>query len=101
MSLSDYHARLLAELRRIILDAVGRYHADVYLIGLFARGDVRQWSDVDVAIDGSKIPAGAWAKLEDELEQSTIPRRVELIDLAQTDDAFRHRVRAEGVRWSA
>jgi hypothetical protein len=92
---------MLAELRRIVLDAVGRYGAEVYLIGSFARGDVRQWSDVDIAIDGSKIPPEAWTKLEDDVEQSTIPRRVELIDLARTDDVFRRRVRAEGVRWSA
>jgi hypothetical protein len=92
---------MLAELKRIVLDAVGPYRAEVYLIGSFARGDVRQWSDVDVAIDGSKIPTRAWARLEEDVDQSTIPRRVELIDLTETDEAFRRRVRAEGVRWSA
>jgi len=29
---------MLAELKRIVLDVVGRYHAEVYLIGSFARG---------------------------------------------------------------
>lgn len=101
MPLSAYHAGMLDELKRIVLAIVAPHGADVYLIGSFARGDVRQWSDIDIALDGSKIPIRDWVRLEEQVEQSTIPRRVELIDLAAVDDSFRRRVEREGVRWNA
>lgn len=40
------------------------------------------------------------ARLREALEESTIPYRVDVIDLADTDPAFRERVRREDIVWS-
>ncbi len=100
MPLSPDHVGMLARLRALVVGAATPFGADVFLIGSFAKGTVRQWSDVDVAIDGAKIPPDAWHRLADAIENSTIPRRVELIDLSRSDDAFRRRVEREGIRWN-
>jgi hypothetical protein len=41
------------------------------------------------------------ATLRDALEESTIPYRVDVVDLAETDADFRERIRREGVLWIA
>src|SRR4051812_6088995 len=42
--------RALQEVRRMVLDALGDRKAEIWLFGSCARGDVRQHSDIDVAI---------------------------------------------------
>ena len=47
------------------------------------------------------LPRGLLASLREALEKSTIPNRVDVVDLAKTDAAFRDRIRREGIRWIA
>jgi predicted nucleotidyltransferase len=75
---------------------------DVYLFGSWARGTAGPTSDVDLAVDPREpLPPGVLARLREALEESTIPLRVDVVDLADTDAAFRDRVRREGIRWIA
>jgi predicted nucleotidyltransferase len=74
----------------------------VYLFGSWARGAQRPTSDIDVAIESAEpLPRALLASLREALEESTIPNRVDVVDLAETDAAFRDRVRREGIRWIA
>ena len=55
-----------------------------------------------MAIDAATpLPRGVLATLRDALEESTIPYRVDVVDLAETDSDFRERIRREGVLWIA
>jgi len=90
----------LAEVRRIVCEALAGRDAAVFLFGSFADGSARRTSDIDVAIDaGAPLPPILLAAIRDALEESTVPRRVDVIDLATVDPAWRARIRAEGVRW--
>ena len=40
----------IEELRHLVLDALGDHKAAVWLFGSCARGDVRQHSDIDIAV---------------------------------------------------
>jgi hypothetical protein len=93
--------RALGQVRRIVLQYVGPT-ADVLLFGSWARGDQRPASDVDVALDahGRKLDRLVLARLRDALEESRVPWRVDVVDLAECDPAFRLRVLGEAIRWT-
>jgi len=90
----------LGELRRMIGDALGECAAEVWLFGSCARGDVRQHSDIDVAIlPRDDLPSGFFAELAADIEESPIPYDVDLVDLRRADPALVDEVRREGVKW--
>ena len=93
---------LLERVKGIIGRVLGHTPVDVYLFGSWARGAQRLTSDIDVAIESAEpLPRALLASLREALEESTIPNRVDVVDLAETDAAFRDRVRREGILWIA
>jgi uncharacterized protein len=92
--------RAIEQLRRIVFEALGEHDAAVYLFGSHARGEVRQASDIDIAIlPRGALPRGFFSDLADTIEESTIPYDVDLIDLRQVDPKFREEVLRTGVKW--
>ena len=74
----------IEELRRMVLDALGDHDAAVWLFGSCARGDVRHPSDIDVAIfPRGDFPSGFLQSLAADIEESTIPYDVDLVDLEE------------------
>jgi predicted nucleotidyltransferase len=93
--------RALEEVRRIVVDVVGKGKATVYLFGSWARGEATPLSDIDVAIEPHvALPAGTLARLRERLEESHVPYRVDVVDLRRATPAFRRRVLEEGIQWS-
>jgi predicted nucleotidyltransferase len=91
----------LDEVRAIVRAGLRGTGAAIFLFGSWARGQAHRGSDVDVAVlSPTPLKPGQLAEIREELEQSTVPYDVDLIDLADTDDAFRTRVLAEGIPWS-
>jgi uncharacterized protein len=92
--------RAIEELRRMVLATLGEHAAEVWLFGSCARRDPRQHSDIDVAIlPRDELPCGFFAELAAEIEDSTIPYDVDLVDLRHADAALAEAVRREGVKW--
>ncbi len=92
----------LNQVRDIVLRYLRGHAARVYLFGSHAKGAPRRSSDVDVAIEPkATLPSGLLAELREALEESTVPWRVEVVDLSETDAAFRERVLKEGIVWNA
>ena len=97
----DVSERALASVKRIVLDHVRDYPVDVYLFGSRARRDANDLSDIDVALlPRGEFPIGVLSRLQEALEESTVPYRVDVVDLRQTSAAFRARVLQEGVQWA-
>ena len=72
----------IEELRRMVLAALGQHDAAVWLFGSCARGDARQHSDIDIAIlPRDELPVGFFGQLQADIEESTIPYDVEVVDL--------------------
>lgn len=87
--------------RRIVLDVLDGHVERVLLFGSWARGDTRRSSDIDVAVGlAPGAPEGLLARLRDALEQSNVPYRVDVVDLAEVDDAVRANIEREGVAWT-
>lgn len=93
----------LDEVRQIVLSGLRGYRVHVYLFGSRARGQEVAFSDIDVAVlplELDALPEGLLSTIRESLEESHVPYIVDLVDLSQSDPAFRARVLQEGVLWS-
>ncbi|MGA8760659.1 MAG: nucleotidyltransferase domain-containing protein [Stellaceae bacterium] len=98
--MNEVRLRAIEELQRMVLAALGSHGASVWLFGSCARGEPRQHSDIDIAILArDDLSSAFFAELADEIEESTIPYDVDLVDLRHADPALVDQVRREGVKW--
>ena len=92
---------VLERVRELVVSSLERYDVRVYLFGSHATGGVHDASDVDVAVDVLEpLPPGVLARVREALEESTIPYRVEVVDLRDAGAEFRERVLREGIEWT-
>ncbi len=90
----------LAEAGRIIREGLNGCRARVYLFGSRARGEGGRSSDIDVAVlPLSPLPGWILSALREDLEESRVPYRVDLVDLSMADPSFRELVLREGRLW--
>jgi len=83
-----------------VLEGLRGTRARVFLFGSWARGEPRFTSDIDVAVQGdAALPPGLLPRIRRTLEESTVPYRVDLVDLAEADPRLRQPVLEEGVPW--
>jgi predicted nucleotidyltransferase len=93
--------RHLQAVRRILLKRLQRYNASIYLFGSMARGEFRKTSDIDVAVlSTGGLPDGVLSEIREEFENSIVPYRVELIDLAKASPGFAAHVKRVGIPWN-
>ena len=87
-------------IRDIVLRCMAQEKVNIYLFGSWGRGTARHSSDVDVAIEplAGDISAQISA-LRDELEESTIPYNVDIVDMTRAAEALCEEIRREGVLW--
>lgn len=62
----------------------------VFVFGSRAKGQARRWSDVDVGIlGGERVPLSALGLINEELENSDIPFKVDVVDFSRVSKGFR------------
>lgn len=93
---------IIQETRKLVLEAVEGRNISVYLCGSRAVGREHRFSDIDIALDGhgDQVSGQLMGKLKEKLEQSHIPYRVDVIDLALASETLRQRVVLEGQKWT-
>ena len=75
-------------------------NADVYLFGSRARETNYPGSDIDIAIDNKeKIDFKIILELYNQIEETTIPLMVDLVDLNNVSDSFRNEINKEAIKW--
>ena len=88
------------KLRRMVLNALGEHDAGVWLFGSCARGEARQHSDIDIAIlPRDNLPVGFFGELDADIEESTIPYDVDLVDLRNANPVLIAEILREGIPW--
>lgn len=91
---------ILKMVKRVVFAEIGEYPAKVYLFGSWARGEEHRSSDIDIAVElPGEAPAGVLVRLREALEESTVPYRVDVVDLAEAVVELADKVRKEGVVW--
>jgi len=99
--MSKQDDRYLAQVKQIVLDHLHGRRVSIFLFGSRARGDARPASDVDIAIDSPEpLPPSLIPAIADALEESTVPYRVDVVDLTSAGSALRQRVKQEGIPWT-
>lgn len=66
---------------------------DLYLYGSRAKGCARKYSDIDIALSSEQLTPEIKSKIEFELEDSTLPYKVDLIDLNDITDKFKNLIK--------
>jgi predicted nucleotidyltransferase len=70
----------------------------VYAYGSRATGKARPFSDLDLALDGeAPIPSDRMALLREDLTDSDLPMRVDVVDLQQISEPFKEVINAQRV----
>jgi len=92
---------VIRRLRDLLLQTINDQNVKIYLFGSWARGTNKNSSDIDVGIWHPSSPGPEFfMNLRDLLEESTIPYRVDLVDLVHADPALLDKVRKEGILWN-
>ncbi|CAO3400524.1 nucleotidyltransferase domain-containing protein [Azospirillum sp. 11R-A] len=98
--LNPVRLRALETVKRIVFARLAGHPAHVYLFGSCARGDAGHWSDIDVAIDPLEpLPPNLIGEIAEDLEESTVPYFVDVVDLHAARPELRQEVEREGVEW--
>ena len=70
----------------------------VFIFGSRAEGRARRWSDIDVGILGEKrVPLSVLGLMNEELENSSIPLKVDVVDFSRVSKDFREEALKEVV----
>lgn len=90
----------LSRLKEMINEHFNGQNVRVILFGSRARGNSRTSSDVDIAI----VPYGKYNKhiiatLKEKIENSTIPYKVEIINLNEVSKEFKEEILKDSVIW--
>ncbi len=98
----ERHSRYLNQVKEVVFQFIPKDSARVYLYGSWARGEERPTSDIDIGICPlKKFSPRLLSDLSEALEESSVPYRVEVVNLNETSEAFFQRVIKEGVAWNA
>lgn len=91
--LSDDHFSIIADLAIRPLKANG---AKVFIFGSRARGDHRTFSDLDIAVESpTPLSLSFLARIRSALEDSDLPIKVDIVDMAELAESFRNNVMQE------
>lgn len=91
-----------ARYKNTLLGIIHKYipGCKVYLFGSRARGTHSQGADIDLAVDaGVKVDYKNILKIYSDLEETTIPLFVDVVDFNNTSEEMREEIRKEGIEW--
>ncbi|WP_416148292.1 nucleotidyltransferase family protein [Salipaludibacillus sp. HK11] len=97
---SPLRDNILSQLREIVVTQLSSEKVRVYLFGSWARQEEKQSSDIDIAIEIERpIDSTKWNDFIEKIEESTIPYRVDVVDLRHASPQLVEKVKEEGILW--
>ncbi|RCR67292.1 nucleotidyltransferase domain-containing protein [Larkinella punicea] len=88
--------------RELVLSTIDSNRYAVFLFGSRARGNHFPHSDIDIGLWGNEeMDARTMLDLEEALENSMIPYKVDLVDFKRTDESFRKVALENIVIWNS
>ena len=97
----DLDQKLLDKILGILWSFLPDENTNFYIFGSRAKGTAKKFSDIDIAIDlsGKKINNFIKIKLETAFEDSTIPYKVDIIDLNNISEDFKKCIEKDLVKF--
>ncbi len=93
---------VLRQARNLVFRHITGTPAKAYLFGSWARCEEKRTSDIDIAIEFKTHDESnqiTLATLRDAAHESTIPYKIDIIDLNKADEYIINKVRKEGILW--
>lgn len=98
---STHMPEVLKKLKDLLFSAINNNEVKIYLFGSWARNTNKTSSDIDIAIWHPFSPGPEFfVQLRDLIEESTLPYRVDLIDLNHVDPVIKDKILQEGILWN-
>lgn len=73
----------------------------IFLFGSFAINTQTQSSDIDLALDAKKaIHYKTLLRIQLDIDETTIPFSIDLVDLHTANDAIKKNILSEGIEWT-
>lgn len=92
--------KYIRELKKLILSELENENMQVFLFGSRARNDNHYTSDVDIAIVPEKNSnTGKISSLKEKIENSNIPYKVEIVNVAEVSDDFKNEIMKDAIEW--
>ncbi len=91
--------KVLQQIKDLVLSSMASQDVQIYLFGSWARGEQKQSSDVDIAIEGKENMTSSICMLREKLEESNVPYRVDLVDMQFASKILLKKIRQEGILW--
>lgn len=96
----DFRERILEQLKSILDEQLAGEATRIYLFGSWARHEEKRSSDIDIAVESnSPISSSTWNNVIEQIEESTIPYRVDVVDLNGANEQLIQQIKEEGVLW--
>lgn len=93
-------SKYILELKKIIMNLFKDDNVKVILFGSRARKDNYIFSDVDIGIlPLGKIDRRKIVRLEEKIENSNIPYKVEIVDFSEVSPKFKREALKEAIVW--
>ncbi len=97
MGLDEQTLRYLPRITEILRRVFAGLRCSVWLFGSRATGRAGAASDFDLAVSSTEDIFPLLVRARDELEESTIPFRVDLVDLREASREVAEEVRLKGI----
>lgn len=90
----------IEKLRWMVLYSMKKEPVRIFLFGSWAKGTQHHSSDVDIAVEyKEKYNPRKIASLRDDLEESTIPYRVDVVDMREASLSLKQEILKDGILW--
>jgi len=94
---------MLDRFKPILLEIIHKHvpNCKVYLFGSRARGTHKEGADIDLVLEAQhKVDFTTILKIQRDIEETTIPVFVDVVDLDGTSDDFKNEVKRDGILWN-
>lgn len=96
----NYEKKYLDIVKYIVLSHINPSEHFVFLFGSRVKGSKKRSSDVDIGIMG-KYPLGKiYYKIVNDIEESIVPYKVDIIDFSLVDEKFKKKAMEKIVVWN-
>ncbi|MBU1327391.1 nucleotidyltransferase domain-containing protein [Patescibacteria group bacterium] len=84
-------AKIEKQIETVVKKYLKGLRCRVFLFGSRATGRDRRFSDLDLGVLGKeKIPSHLMVKIKSDLENSSIPYKIDIVDFKRVSDEFRN-----------